>query len=66
MSNEKLIVTTSDGNDIPVIMAPPGHGAGVSFIIPTLLTWQKSRTVTDVMAEPCKRGYTKPKAWPSK
>ncbi|MDR6917510.1 hypothetical protein J2X66_004389 [Pseudomonas sp. 3296] len=56
MANEKLIVTTSYGTDIPVIMAPPGHGAGISFITPNLLTFQGSEAVTDVMAEPCKRG----------
>ncbi|WP_421666832.1 type IV secretory system conjugative DNA transfer family protein [Pseudomonas fragi] len=41
-------------------MAPPGHGAGVGFVIPKLLSWPNSADVTDVMAEPRKRGYAKP------
>lgn len=52
MANEKLIVTTSDGTAIPVVMAPPGHGAGVSAIFPNLLSWQESQAVLDPMAEP--------------
>lgn len=52
MANEKLIFTTSDGTDIPLVMALAGHGAGVSFIIPSLLTWQESKAVTDLMTEP--------------
>ena len=59
MANEKLIVTTSDGTAIPVVMAPPGHGAGVSFIIPSLLTGQESQAVTDVMAEPHDNTWTR-------
>ncbi|WP_449124761.1 hypothetical protein [Pseudomonas viridiflava] len=51
--------STSDGNDIPVIMAPPGHGAGVSIIIPHLL-------VNDSVSASGKRGYKKPSPWPSK
>ncbi|MHC8403461.1 hypothetical protein ACYZTX_29575 [Pseudomonas sp. MDT1-17] len=64
MTNKNLIVTTCDFTDIPVIMAPPGHGA--SFINPKLFSCLGTPAVTDVMAEPRKRGYTKPKAWPSK
>ncbi|NNB33926.1 type IV secretory system conjugative DNA transfer family protein [Pseudomonas fragi] len=60
MANEVKIITTSDGTEIPVIMAPPGHGAGVGFVIPKLLSWPNSADVTDVMAEPRKRGYAKP------
>ena len=59
MANEKLIVTTSDGIDIPVLMAPPGHGAGVAVIIPNLLPKGSD-------SSNCKRGYSKPTPWPSK
>ncbi|RMM69109.1 hypothetical protein [Pseudomonas savastanoi] len=57
--SKELIVTTSDGNDIPVIMAPPSHGAGVGIIIPTLLP-------SDSVSASRKRGYKKPSPWPSK
>ncbi len=59
MANEKSIVTTSDGTDIPVIMAPPGHGAGAAVIIPNLLA-------KGGVSASRKRGYTKPSPWPSK
>lgn len=59
MANEKLIVTTSDGIDVPVIMAPPGCGAGVAVIIPNLLA-------KGGVSASRKRGYTKPSPWPSK
>jgi hypothetical protein len=59
MANEKLIVTTSDGTDIPVIMAPPGHGAGAAVIIPNL-------PAKGGVSASRKRGYTKPSPWPSK
>lgn len=64
MTNKKLIVTTSDFTNIPVIMAPPGHGA--SFINPQLFTCPETPGSTEVMALSRKRGYTTPKAWPSK
>lgn len=59
MANEKLIVTTSDGTVIPVIMAPAHCGAGVAVIIPNLLARGGVSTSR-------KRGYTKPSPWPSK
>lgn len=59
MANEKLIFTASDGTEIPVIMAPPGHGAGVAIFIPRLLT-------KGGVSASRKRGYTKPSPWPSK
>lgn len=59
MANEKLIVTANNGIDIPVVMAPPGDGAGVAFIIPNLLPKGDVSTSR-------KRGYTKPSPWPSK
>lgn len=66
MANEVKIFTTSNGTEIPVIMAAPRHGAGVSLVIPKLLRWPDSADVTDVMAEPRKRGYAKPSPWQSK
>lgn len=51
MTDEKLSITTSDGTGITVIKAPARSGAGVSIVIPRLLTWQESQAVTDVMAE---------------
>lgn len=62
MANGVKIVTTSGGNDIPVIIAPPGHGTGVSYVIPKLLMWPVSAEITDVMAEPRDRGYLKHQA----
>lgn len=59
MVNEIKIVTTTDGTDIPVLMAPPGHGAGVAVIIPNLVP--KGGVTANR-----KRGYTKPTPWPSK
>jgi type IV secretory pathway TraG/TraD family ATPase VirD4 len=51
---EGLTFTTADGTEIPVIAAPPGHGAGVTFVIPSLLSWEGSHHITDVMGEPRK------------
>jgi len=59
MTNETLIVTASDGTDIQVIGAPPGHGAGLAIFIPKLLT-------KGGVSKNRKRGYTKPSPWPSK
>lgn len=56
---DKKSITTSDVTYIPVIMAPPGHGAGVAVIIPNLLA-------KDAASASSKRGYTKPTPWPSK
>jgi hypothetical protein len=59
MTNEKLIVTTSDGTVLPVIMVPARCGRGVTVIIPQLPA-KGGVSVTG------KRGYTKPSPWPSK
>lgn len=51
--------TKLEKNDIPVLMAPPGHGAGVAVIIPNLLSKGSGSSNR-------KRGYSKPTPWPSK
>lgn len=62
MANEVKTVTTIDGIEIQVIMAPARCGRGVGLVIPKLLSFEESKAVTDVMAEPRKVGYPKGKA----